>query len=102
MKFDIVNALKYYFYEKYRYTKACMLGPVSFDEHIDFLHAKNCVVSMDSKCKRIVWEDTCTLYVIRFSLAGNFQMFDRQIWFQYKWFTKRILMDTVLDKLVII
>lgn len=96
MKFEFINTLKYFFYYKNQWSKASKLGPFSFEKHIELLGNKNLVVSEDLNCKRIIWEDICTMYVFRFSLNGEFQIIERQIWYEYKWFKKEVLMEYVV------
>lgn len=99
MKFDFLNALSYLFYHKHRWSKASMIGPLPFDEHVRILGQKNILVSEDPHCKRIQWENVCTLYVFRFSHTGEFQLVEREIWFEYKWpsLSKTVLMEVNRD-----
>ena len=80
-----INLLSYLFYHKYRWSKASKIGPVSYNEYINLLGRENIVVSEDSDSKRIEWEDISTLYVFRFSKKGEFQIVEREVWYDYKW-----------------
>jgi hypothetical protein len=97
MKFEFLKALMYFAFHKHRFSKASLIGPASFEEYMKFLGRVNVVVSEDSHCKRIQWEDVCTLYVFRFSLKGEFQQVEREIWYEYQWpsFKKMVLMDAI-------
>ncbi len=95
MKFEFLNALLYIFYYKHRWSRASNLGPVSFDEHLKILGDKDIRITEDSVSKRIQWEDLSTMYVFKFSLSGEFQLIEREIWYEYKWLslTKTVLME---------
>lgn len=95
MNLNLFNAIRYFFYYKNRFSIASNIGPVSFDEYIRILGRENLLVTEDLVCKRIKWEDVCTLYVFRFSLNGEFQFVEREIWYEYKWLglRKTIMMD---------
>jgi hypothetical protein len=95
MKFEFLNALLYFFYHKHRWSKASNLGPVSFEEHLKILGNKDIRITEDSVSKRIQWEDLSTMYVFKFSLSGEFQLIEREIWYEYKWpsLTKTVLME---------
>jgi hypothetical protein len=95
MKSDIFNAIKYFFYYQYKYSDASMIGQASFDKYIKILGHSRVIVSEDSNSKRIQFEDLYTLYVFKFSIDGEFQQIEREIWYEYKWpkFKKTILMS---------
>lgn len=95
MKFDFINVIKYIASQNYSYSRASSIGPVSFEEHLHILGPENVVVSEDAYFKRIQWEDFCTLYVFRFSHSGEFQLMEREIWYEYPWpsFKKTVLID---------
>jgi hypothetical protein len=94
MKSNILNAIRYFLYAQYQYSEASMIGKASFEEYIKILGHKNILVSEDTYSKRIQYEDICTFYVFKFSQAGEFQLVEREIWYEYKWpmFKKTILM----------
>lgn len=95
MASQILNALRYFLYNKFRFAEASMIGPAPFEEYIKILGHKNVVVSQDSNFKRIQWEDVCTLYVFRFSHTGEFDLVEREIWYDYEWpgLTKSVVME---------
>lgn len=92
---ELFNALRYFLYNKFRYAKASMIGPSFFDDYIRILGAENIKVSEDANFKRIQWEDVCTLYVFRFSHTGEFDLVEREIWYDYEWpgLTKSVVME---------
>ncbi|MEY2922580.1 MAG: hypothetical protein RL108_1206 [Bacteroidota bacterium] len=95
MKFDFINTIRYFVLRDYSYSKASLIGPVSFEEHLHILGPENVIVSEGSHFKRIQWEDFCTLYVFRFSHSGEFQLVEREIWYEYQWpsFKKTVLIE---------
>jgi hypothetical protein len=95
MKFDFINVINYIATQNYSYSQASLIGLASYEEYLHILGPKNVVVSEDSYFKRIQWEDFCTLYVFRFSHSGEFQLVEREIWYEYQWpsFKKTVLID---------
>ena len=95
MKFQILNAFKYFCYHKNRFSKASNLGPISFDAHVKILGIENVLISEGAGFKRIQWEDVCTRYIFRFSLDGEFQIIEHQRWYEYNWpwLTKEVILD---------
>ena len=95
MESQILNALRYFLYNKFRFAKASMIGPVKFEEYVRILGAENVKVSEDAIFKRIQWEDVCTLYVFRFSCTGEFNLVEREIWYEYEWpnLKKKVVLD---------
>jgi hypothetical protein len=95
MKNNFINALRYFFYHKHRFSVITKIGPVGFDEYIKILGRENVKVFNYESYKRILWEDVCSLYVIRFSNEGEFLQFEREVWYEYKlpWLTKTILLE---------
>jgi hypothetical protein len=85
MEFQFLNALRYLLHNKFRFAEASFIGPVSFEEHVRILGSVNVKVSEDANFKRIQWEDVCTFYVFRFKHNGEFDLVEREIWYEYKW-----------------
>ncbi len=95
MASQILNALRYFLYNKFRFAEASMIGPASLDDYVRILGSGNIKVSEDANFKRIQWEDVCTLYVFRFSSAGEFNLVEREIWYEYEWpsLEKKVVLD---------
>ena len=96
---EIFNALSYLLYNKFRFAKASKIGPACFDEYVRILGSENVKVSEDANFKRMHWEDVCTLYVFRFTYNGEFDLVEREIWYEYEWPTleKIVVLDIVRE-----
>jgi hypothetical protein len=72
-----------------------MLGPSSFDEYVNLLGSKNLIISENAVCKRIQWECPGSFFIFKFSITGDFQLVEREIWFEYKFpsFKKVVILD---------
>ena len=79
----------------YTFSEFCKIGKRSFIEYLKLLDPKQITIYENEFNIRLKWEDDFTLYIVKFSLNGDFVSIEREIWYEYSlpWLKKKVLLD---------
>jgi len=82
-------------FAQYTFSKFCKIGKKSFFEYLRQLNPKQITIYENEFNIRLKWEDDFTLYIVKFSLNGDFISIEREIWYEYSlpWLKKKVLLD---------